>query len=324
MAIAPDTLRMAGVGTLVVAGSVAATVAVQAMLRRDPGAAPGPEPDPLRPSGDPVTATPTPSSATPAAAATGPSPAAPSPTAAGPAPGAAQPSAAAGAETLAAPVPAPRVPTPAAPGRAPAVPPGPVISRVTTDRPLVALTFDDGPGPLTDAIVAKLAEHGVPATFYVQGVNAAHQGERLRRMHDAGHVIANHSWSHADLTTLSDDQLHAELARTSDLIEGATGVRPDTFRSPYGARNGHVDAVAGSLGMRNVLWDIDTVDWKLPGPGAISASVAQATAGSIILMHDAGGDRAQTLASLDQSITELKQRFQLVTVPELIAAGQPT
>lgn len=206
-----------------------------------------------------------------------------------------------------------------------AVPPGPPIYRVETDRKLVALTFDDGPnGATTDAILGILERKGVDATFYVTGSQATGQRSRLRRMHREGHVIGNHSWSHASLTGLSDDGVRSELQRTSRLIRRVVGDRPTTFRPPYGARSDRVDRIARELGMRDVLWDVDTVDWQRPGADAIRrTAVRNARAGSIILMHDGGGDRSQTVDALGPTIRGLRRRgYEFVTVPELVAAAR--
>lgn len=207
----------------------------------------------------------------------------------------------------------------------PAVPPGPPLYAVDTERRLIALTFDDGPnGAYTDAVLATLARHDVSATFYVVGQQAAANPTAVREMHDAGHEVGNHSWDHAQLDALSRPQIRSELRATSDVIERITGDRPDTFRAPYGAHGGMVDTVGRVQGMRDVLWSVDTVDWARPGAQAISsAAINGAHPGGIILMHDGGGDRSQTVAALDRTITTLKQRgYEFVTVPELVAAGE--
>ncbi|MBC7461368.1 MAG: polysaccharide deacetylase family protein [Thermoleophilia bacterium] len=187
----------------------------------------------------------------------------------------------------------------------------------------VALTFDDGPnGGATDAILATLAKHQVHATFFVIGSQVANGATRIRQERDAGHAIGNHSWSHRDLTTLSAADVRSELARTSDAIQTVTGARPTMFRSPYGARNASVDAIGRQLGMQQTLWGVDTVDWSRPGvDNIVSRAVNGARAGSVILMHDGGGNRQQTAAALDRVIVGLQARgFELVTVPELDAA----
>lgn len=223
-----------------------------------------------------------------------------------------------------APAPAPRPPKPAGGGGQPAVPAGAAISRVAGASGKVALTFDDGPsGAYTDAILATLDRRGVDATFFVVGTLAARDGARLVRMRDAGHAIGNHSWDHPQLTSLTDAQVRRQLDDTSAAIKRATGTRPDTFRPPYGARSDRVDRIARDLGMRDVIWDVDTVDWSRPGTTAIAnTAIRNARDGSIVLMHDGGGNRQQTVDALDRIITGLEDRgFELVTVPQLVAAG---
>lgn len=209
-------------------------------------------------------------------------------------------------------------------GSPPEVPAGPVINRVAGAGGRVALTFDDGPAAATDAILGALTQHDVRATFFVVGRQAARDGARLARMHDAGHVIANHSWDHSDLTGLDTEQVRRQLADTSLVIQQATGRAPDIFRPPYGARNERIDDVARQLGMRDITWDVDTRDWTRPGTEAVvRAAVDGARDGSIILLHDGGGDRNQTAAAIGPIVAGLRERgFQIVTVPELVAAGR--
>jgi peptidoglycan/xylan/chitin deacetylase (PgdA/CDA1 family) len=206
----------------------------------------------------------------------------------------------------------------------PKVPAGPAISSVRGAKGKVALTFDDGPnGAYTDAVLATLKRHHVKATFFVIGQQAAHDGARLVKMRDAGHAIGNHSWSHPQLTSLSDSQVKQQLADTSAAIKRATGSSPDIFRAPYGARSTRVDAVGRQLGMRDIIWDVDTRDWSMPGSAAIvREAVGSARDGSVILMHDGGGNRQQTVDALDRVITGLQGRgFELVTVPQLVQSG---
>jgi peptidoglycan/xylan/chitin deacetylase (PgdA/CDA1 family) len=232
---------------------------------------------------------------------------------------------------------APATPPPThspAPTPAPATPPshsgqgtvpagGPIYS-VHTGRKLIALTFDDGPnGAYTDAVLATLQRHHVHATFFVVGSNVAADPSRVRREAAAGHAIGNHSWNHPQLTDLDDAAVRSQLTRTSDAIQSAIGRRPDFFRAPYGARSTRVDDIARRTGMRDVLWDVDTVDWSRPGTKSIGdTAIHDAHSGSIILMHDGGGNRQQTVDALDRVITTLQsQGYQFVTVPELVANG---
>jgi peptidoglycan/xylan/chitin deacetylase (PgdA/CDA1 family) len=199
-------------------------------------------------------------------------------------------------------------------------PGGPVYNASNTPGK-VALTFDDGPnGQYTDDILAALERNHVKATFFPIGENVANDPDKLRAIRDAGHAIGNHTWDHPQLTGLANDGVERELNSTSDAIEAATGERPTIFRAPYGDHNARVDDVARQNGLRDILWDVDTEDWSRPGSEAIrSAAVNDAHDGSIILMHDGGGNRAQTAAALDDIIAGLRAKgLEPVTVPELL------
>lgn len=208
---------------------------------------------------------------------------------------------------------------------------GPPLTRVDTTRKLVALTFDDGPGPHTQAILDALKgkrANGAPArpvqaTFFVVGTHARAYPRLVKKAHAAGHSIANHTDTHPFLTRKGASEVRTELMKTSRALNQATGLVPQLFRPPYMDYNASVTAEATALGMRTILWDVDTRDWARPGTAAIvNTAVSQAKAGSIVLMHDAGGPRQQTVEALPQIIDQLHAKgFKFVTVPQLIAAA---
>jgi len=177
-------------------------------------------------------------------------------------------------------------------------------------RPQIALTFDDGPNPpYTGRILDVLESYRVPATFFCVGLNAGARGEDLQRMAEQGHRIGNHTWSHPYLPDLSPTELADQLTRTGDAIEAAAGVAPTHFRPPYGSRTPAVLRSLTGLGARLALWDVDTEDWAMPGPEAIAETVlGQTKPGSVILMHDGGGDRSQTVAALPAILDGLLER----------------
>jgi len=179
----------------------------------------------------------------------------------------------------------------------------------------VALTFDDGPSAYTPQILNVLQRNGVRATFFSVGQQVQGHPGITQETSQAGDVIGNHSWSHPDLTLLTPSQIRGQLSRTSEEIQRVTGVSPTLFRPPYGAMNATVRGTAEQLGLRPVLWNVDTGDWQRPGVNAIIRSVLDhASNGSIVLMHDGGGDRSQTVQALPQIISELRQRgFVFVT-----------
>ncbi|MFB7950080.1 polysaccharide deacetylase family protein [Kitasatospora phosalacinea] len=182
----------------------------------------------------------------------------------------------------------------------------------TGDRPVVALTFDDGPNPPhTDRILDVLDRYAVPATFFCVGLHALAHRALLERMAAAGHQIANHTWSHPYLPDLSRTELLDQLARTDEALAKAVGEDPGPrmFRPPYGGRTPEVLRWIGESGATVVLWDVEPCDWSLPGPEAITRAVLdQVRPGALVLLHDGGGDRSQTVAALPAVIEGLTAR----------------
>jgi len=184
----------------------------------------------------------------------------------------------------------------------------------------VAITFDDGPSSYTSGYLASLRAEGGVATFFQIGQQVPGQGAIERAILAGGNALANHSWDHADLSR-GGSFASSELSRTSAAIKTASGgYRVCLYRPPYGATSSGLVSAGNALGMKSVLWDVDTNDWQLPGTSAIiSRAVNGARAGSIILMHDGGGNRSQTAAAVGPIVRGLKARgFTLVTVPELL------
>ena len=203
--------------------------------------------------------------------------------------------------------------------------PGRTIERVPA-KGLVALTFDDGPDPTwTPQILAVLAAKGVPATFFDIGMNAMAHPDIVMNEVNAGHVVGDHTYSHLDLTTIPRWRAWLEIAAGGWVLHGITGRTPSLFRSPYGAAEladsnsaSHTD-LAASLGLQPVGWNVDTLDWTRPGVAAITARVVNATGDNlIVLLHDGGGDRSQTVAALPGIIDDLRARgYEFVTADQL-------
>jgi peptidoglycan/xylan/chitin deacetylase (PgdA/CDA1 family) len=163
----------------------------------------------------------------------------------------------------------------------------------------IFLTFDDGPDPVwTPQVLEVLAKYDAHATFFELGsMQDQHPGLKEQVL-AAGNSIGSHSISHAQLTKVSAAKRHHEIF---------DGPSSKCFRPPYGAENAKVKADIKAAGMTPVLWDIDTLDWQRPGKQAIVNSILKdAHPGSVILMHDAGGDRSQSVAALDQALETLK------------------
>ena len=185
----------------------------------------------------------------------------------------------------------------------------------------IALTFDDGPSSYTGDILKILAEKGVKATFYNLGNQAAAKPALSKAIVDGGHELASHTNQHQNLPTLDRDSLRAEITDAATKLGDATGVSPQMIRAPYGAFTEVEWARAGDLISCNVLWNIDTLDWKRPGAQAITSMVLDnAFNGAIVLMHDGGGNRSQDVEALPGIIDGLKERgYTLVTVSELMS-----
>ena len=178
----------------------------------------------------------------------------------------------------------------------------------------VALTFDDGPSPYTHRVLRILRRFGVPATFFLIGQQVGPFRREARAELRAGEEIGNHSLRHSFLPSRGD------LARTNQVIRRATGFRPCLFRPPGGAVNSRLVRSALSLGMDTITWDVDPRDWSRPGTGAIVSRVLGAVRpGSIVLMHDGGGPRGETVAALPTILRVLRHRgYRFGTVSALL------
>ncbi len=198
------------------------------------------------------------------------------------------------------------------------------VSSVHVDGPFIALTFDDGPHEkLTPRLLDLLAQHHIHATFFVVGENAAQYPEILQRAVREGHEIGNHSWSHPNFAKMSEEAVRSQVKRTGDAITSATGVRPTLLRPPYGAitpRQKHW--LHDDLDYEIILWDVDPLDWKNPGPSVVTNRILKETrAGSIVLSHDI---HAQTIEAMPETLRELEEKgFKFVTVSELMKMETP-
>lgn len=211
-----------------------------------------------------------------------------------------------------------RAPTPRPSGtpKPPDARPAPPVKVNCAKRKCVALTFDDGPVSETSQLLDLLADKGVRATFFTIGSHVQSHPEIIRRMVADGHVVGNHSLKHPDLTRLAAPAIRKELATTTDLIRRAAGIRPTLMRPPFGSTNRTVGAVAHELGLAQVLWSVDPLDWKDRDADVVARRVlSQARPGSIILSHDI---HATTRRAYRRIIDGLRAKgFVLVTVPQL-------
>lgn len=186
----------------------------------------------------------------------------------------------------------------------------------------VALTFDDGPGLDTQRLLQVLQRRNARATFFLVGTMVQARPKVTRRIAAAGHEVGVHTMGHPDLTRLSDRWVLWQLRQTKKLIRRATGSTPALSRPPYGATDRRVLRLQGELGLSEILWDVDTSDWKVRNARHVaSTAVRQARRNSVILTHDI---RPTTVDAVDSMIRGLRRRgFTLVTVSELIGDPKP-
>ena len=190
---------------------------------------------------------------------------------------------------------------------------------VDPSRPMIALTFDDGPAAPDNRILAALEAVGGRATFFMVGQNVKGHPDIIRRMVADGCELGNHSWSHPQLNKLSAGEVRSQINRTNDAIAAVAGHGATVMRCPYGATGGSVKSVLGDMGYASILWSIDTLDWKTRNASSTVRSVLDHVKdGDIILMHSLYN---QTAAAVETMVPELVRRgYQLVTVSELAAA----
>ncbi|MGW5364278.1 polysaccharide deacetylase family protein [Actinopolymorpha pittospori] len=187
------------------------------------------------------------------------------------------------------------------PSASPSASPGGTASPDPTDGPKVLyLTFDDGPTKYTPEILGVLAKHNAKATFFQLGEEIDLYPQYAADVRQAGHTIGNHTEDHKSLPSLSSSDIRAEISG---------GPSSKCLRPPYGAVNSTLRSIADDLGLKLVLWDVDTLDWTRPGVDKIESSIVDnAKSGRVILMHDGGGNRSQTVTALDRALTTLSAR----------------
>jgi peptidoglycan/xylan/chitin deacetylase (PgdA/CDA1 family) len=186
----------------------------------------------------------------------------------------------------------------------------------------LALTFDDGPGTTTPALLDVLKQAGAKATFFMTGKQVERLPKIAAQVAAQGHAIGNHTYSHASLPTLLEDEIIEELKTTQDAIEEATGQRPTMFRPPYGHTDDRVLAVADQVELAQILWTGTTLDWQSRDAKKIKAAVLKlAKRDGVILMHDTVPATTKAMPGI---VKELKKRgYHLVTVPTLLRGKGP-
>jgi peptidoglycan/xylan/chitin deacetylase (PgdA/CDA1 family) len=189
----------------------------------------------------------------------------------------------------------------------------------------VALTFDDGPGPYTQQLVATLNKLRVHATFFAIGDQEKYFSAGTIAEVKSGETIGDHTETHPVMATLSPHEQYEELFDQMAQIEVVGGKRPRLFRPPYGSFDATTFRELRHLHLLMILWSVDTSDYTLPGVDAIvDSALAGAKPGAIILMHDGGGNRAETIAALPAIVKGLHRRgLHPVTVPQLLMDDPP-
>ncbi len=183
-------------------------------------------------------------------------------------------------------------------------------SHTPQGRPLLALTFDDGPDPRwTPWLLDVLAEHQVTASFFLIGRQVAAHPALAARIAAAGHRLGNHSLDHPQpFSARPAAELRRQVLVTQELIADATGVLPDLFRAPAGGWSEPVLRLLAGSGLRAVDWSVDPKDWGEPGAGRIARRLLRSRPGDVVLCHDGGGDRSGTVQAVRAVLPVLRDR----------------
>ncbi len=195
----------------------------------------------------------------------------------------------------------------------------------TAGKRVIALTFDDGPGPYTPEVLSVLQQYGVPATFFEIGVQVAEYPQYTRLVAAAGYPVEDHTWSHPNLATIPASEFPVQIDQTQNLIRSLTGQTPMCVRPPDDAWDSTVLDQIAARGLTTMSYSIDPKDWTLPGTQAIvDAVVGAAFPGAVVDMHDAGGPRGETVAALPQIIEDLRaEGYTFVSICGTESSGGP-
>lgn len=207
------------------------------------------------------------------------------------------------------------------------------LTRVETQSPLVALTFDDGPDPVsTPALLDVLAQYGARATFFLDGPAAQRLPALVQRIENEGHGIGIHGWAHA--SAAQDPTMRGLRAQLSDIRRGAraVGVESHLYRPPYGHESLWTRPAAWFLRYRLVYWSVSPKDWDISSPEALADRIrAGFRPGEVVLLHDrlrhatdvAAFDRGYLVDAIERVLSKADEQIRFVTVPELLASGRP-
>lgn len=189
---------------------------------------------------------------------------------------------------------------------------------IDVNKPMIALTFDDGPGPYTQQLLDILQKYNVNATFFMLGLQVPKYPDIVKKMYEQGNELGNHSVNHKDLTTLSSQEIQNEIQGTNNELDKIVNTSATVFRPPYGKLNSEVKQISN---VPDILWSIDTLDWKTKNVDAIfNEVIGKVTNGDIVLMHDIYETSVQAVDKMIPAL--LEQGFQIVTISELAVAKQ--
>ncbi|WP_346331562.1 polysaccharide deacetylase family protein [Prosthecobacter sp. SYSU 5D2] len=208
------------------------------------------------------------------------------------------------------------------PSTMPTVPPAGAkisYSQVNITEKVVAMTFDDGPHPsLTPKLLDILKERNIKCTFFVIGKQVKMYPAIIKRMIAEGHEVANHTWTHASLTSRSDAQIRSELQQSEDALVSVANYRPQLIRPPYGAINTRIKQLMFSeFGYSTIMWSVDPQDWRRPGVSVVTSRLVNgAHPGAIMLAHDIHPPTIQAMPGMFDQL--LAKGYQFVTVSQLL------
>ncbi|SKA89867.1 Peptidoglycan/xylan/chitin deacetylase, PgdA/CDA1 family [Prosthecobacter debontii] len=208
------------------------------------------------------------------------------------------------------------------PSSMPTVPPAGAkisYSQVNITEKVLAMTFDDGPHPtLTPKLLDILKARNIKCTFFVIGKSAKAYPNIIKRMIAEGHEVANHTWTHASLTSRSDAQIRNELQMSEDALVAVANYRPHLIRPPYGAINTRIKQLMFSeFGYSTILWSVDPQDWRRPGVSVVTSRLVNgAHPGAIMLAHDIHPPTIEAMPSMFDQL--LAKGYQFVTVSQLL------
>jgi peptidoglycan-N-acetylglucosamine deacetylase len=200
----------------------------------------------------------------------------------------------------------------------------PSMYRGDSSRPILALTFDDGPSESTPALLEVLAKQGVRATFFMCGKNVRRLPQIAREVREQGHEIGNHTDTHPRFDFKSPEYIFQEIARAQETIRTTVGVTPRLFRAPYGVRWFGLRLAQERLGLTGVMWTVIGRDWRLPAVRIARRLVHRAANGGILCLHDGRAlrpapDIRPTLDAVQSALPRLHELgFKFETVSELL------